>query len=134
MGSNAAVARWLKFLLGGVGLVLFALICALAYAPYWLDGMINRVEGPPLSPVSAEAQALHESLFVADLHVTNQFIVQTGPGVEFLHGPDEEEFVYRVGVLYEWEVNGYTVSPQVHYDWTEEEDTVLFGLAFGLCF
>ena len=61
--------RWLKFLLGGFGLVAFALVCALAYAPYWLDGMINRVEGPPLPPISAEVKALHESLFVADLHI-----------------------------------------------------------------
>ena len=55
-------------------------------------------------------------LGVADLHITNQFIVQTGPGVEFVGG--EEEAVYRLGVLYEFERGGYTVSPQVHYDWT----------------
>ena len=74
------------------------------------------------------------ALLVADLHLTHQFIVQTGPGVEFLHEEDEAEFVYRVGVLYEWEFGGTTVSPQLHYDWAEEEQTVLFGLAFGLCF
>ncbi|MFT7670524.1 MAG: hypothetical protein ACI8X5_003233 [Planctomycetota bacterium] len=71
-------------------------------------------------------------LGVADLHITNQFIVQTGPGIEFVGG--EEELVYRTGVLYEFEFGGYTVSPQLHYDWTSGEDAVIIGLAFGIGF
>ena len=73
-------------------------------------------------------------LAVADLHITNQFIVQTGPGVELLHEDDEEEFVFRLGVLYEWELGDYTVSPQFHCDWTEEDHTLIFGFAFGRSF
>lgn len=71
-------------------------------------------------------------LAVADLHVTPQFIVQTGPGVEFRDGDDE--FVYRLGVLYEWERGGYTLSPQLHYDATSGDDAIVFGIALGLCF
>ena len=70
-------------------------------------------------------------LAAADLHVTPQFVIQTGPGVEFING--EEEFVYRIGILYEWERSGYTLSPQVHYDATSGEDAVVFGIALGLC-
>ena len=71
-------------------------------------------------------------LAVADLHITPQFIVQTGPGIEWLD--DEEEFVFRIGVLYEWESGGYTVSPQLHYDATSGEDAVVMGVAFGFGF
>jgi hypothetical protein len=71
-------------------------------------------------------------LAVADLHITNQFIVQTGPGAEFLGS--EEKPVYRIGVLYEFERSGFTVSPQVHYDWTSGEDALIVGLAFGVGF
>lgn len=71
-------------------------------------------------------------LGVADLHWTDQFIVQTGPGVEFIH--DRSKFVYRIGVLYEWERGGYTVSPQLHYDATGGDDAVVFGIAVGVGF
>jgi len=71
-------------------------------------------------------------LAVADLHITNQWIVQTGPGVDFVEG--EEEAVYRLGTLYEFERGGFTVSPQVHYDWTSGENAVVIGLAFGMGF
>ena len=71
-------------------------------------------------------------LGVADIHLTDEFVVQTGPGIEFID--DEEEAVYRLGMLYEFEEGGWTVSPQIHYDWTSGEDAVIIGLAFGLCF
>ena len=72
-------------------------------------------------------------LAVADLHITNHFIVQTGPGVDFVRG-EREEIVYRIGVLYEWEQDGYTISPQLHYDWTSGEDAIILGVAFGVGF
>ena len=40
-------------------------------------------------------------LLVADLHITNNFIAQIGPGVEF-HGSHKME-VARLGFLYEFE-------------------------------
>ena len=71
-------------------------------------------------------------LAVADLHLTRQFIIQTGPGVEFLEG--EAEAAYRMGVLYEFEGRGYTISPQLHYDWVSGEDSVVAGIAVGYGF
>ena len=69
-------------------------------------------------------------LAVADIHITPQFIVQTGPGWE--ERKREDFLVYRVGVLYEWVFdNGMTLSPQLHYDMTDEEDAVVFGIAIG---
>jgi hypothetical protein len=77
-------------------------------------------------------------LGVADIHVWRGFAIQTGPGVEFIDGDgeeqDEEEFVYRIGALYEFEIDRFTVSPQVHYDITTGKDAVVFGFAFGVNF
>lgn len=71
-------------------------------------------------------------LAVADLHITNYWVVQTGPGIEFLE--HEDEFVYRIGTLYEWEYEGYTISPQVHYDMTGNENALIVGFAVGVGF
>ena len=71
-------------------------------------------------------------LAVVDLHITPQFVIQTGPGIEIFD--DTEEFAYRIGVLYEWELEGRTLSPQVHYDLTSGEDAWVFALALGFCF
>ncbi len=37
-------------------------------APGWLEGQMNRIDGKELIPVSAEAQALHKTLQIVDLH------------------------------------------------------------------
>ena len=71
-------------------------------------------------------------LAVTDVHFTPHCILQTGPGIEFID--DVEEFVYRIGVLYEWEVRGYTLSPQLHYDASTGEDAVILALAVGFGF
>lgn len=72
-------------------------------------------------------------LLVADLHITNHFIAQIGPGVEF-HGSHKIE-VARLGFLYEFEMSGITVSPQLHYDYhRNHESAVVAGLAIGMSF
>lgn len=66
----------------------------------------------------------------ADLHVTPHFVVQAGPGIEWTS--EETDMVFRVGVLYEWLFEGgWTISPQVHYDFSTGEDAVITGLAIG---
>ena len=71
-------------------------------------------------------------LAVADLHLAKGLVVQTGPGIEFIDG--EENFVARIGALYEFELGGgLTFSPQFHYD-ISKEDAVVFGAAIGLSF
>ena len=72
-------------------------------------------------------------LLVADLHITNNFIAQIGPGVEFHSGHKME--VARIGLLYEFEVSGFTVSPQLHYDYhRNHKSAVVAGLAVGMSF
>lgn len=73
-------------------------------------------------------------LAVADLHLTNSFIIQTGPGFVFEDG--EELLTYRIGVLYEFELpNNLSFSPQVHYDIIDEVDNEwITALAFGWSF
>lgn len=72
-------------------------------------------------------------LLVADLHITNNFIAQIGPGVEF-HGSHKME-VARLGFLYEFETSGFTISPQLHYDYhRNHKSAVVAGLAIGMSF
>ncbi len=64
------MSRKLKTLAGVTGTLL---VLGIAYfftlAPYHFDRLVNVVDRSiPLPPVSAEAQALHARLFVADLH------------------------------------------------------------------
>ncbi len=71
-------------------------------------------------------------LAVADLHLWRGFGLQTGPGVEVTDEGDL--FVYRIGLLYEFEVGRYTWSPQIHTDLTDEETSLVFGIALGFPF
>ena len=73
-------------------------------------------------------------LAVADVHLYDGFVMQIGPGVEI--APDEEVFITRVGLLYEFEFeSGFTLSPQLHYDvHAGADNAVVFGLAFGRSF
>lgn len=72
-------------------------------------------------------------LLVADLHITDKFIAQIGPGFEIHNGKKME--VARVGLLYEFEFSGITVSPQLHYDYhRNHKSAVVAGLALGIGF
>ncbi|MBO1254693.1 hypothetical protein J3L16_03210 [Alteromonas sp. 5E99-2] len=73
-------------------------------------------------------------LAVADIHFFEGFMAQIGPGIEITS--DEEIFITRVGLLYEFEFeNGFTLSPQLHYDiHAGADNAVVFGLAFGRSF
>ena len=77
-------------------------------------------------------------LAVADIHLWRGLCIQTGPGIEAIDADGEEEsrdlFVYRIGALYEIEMERFTVSPQLHYDNTDEVDALIFGVAVGFAF
>lgn len=64
-----------------------------------------------------------------DIHIYEGWVVQTGLGFERIDS--ETNRLVRLGVLYEFEFGEYTISPQVHYDATNREDSVVFGFAFG---
>jgi len=72
-------------------------------------------------------------LAVADIHLIDGWVMQIGPGFERRHG--EDVFVSRVGLLYEFEWEHYTFSPQLHWDYHEgEENAIVAGFAIGFSF
>jgi len=72
-------------------------------------------------------------LAVADIHFDNGFIMQVGPGIE--RKDHENVFVSRVGVLYEFEMDAFTLSPQLHWDYHDgEKNTIVAGVALGFAF
>jgi len=76
-------------------------------------------------------------LAVADVHLWRGLAMQIGPGVEFVDDGEETETfaIGRIGALYELEFGeGYTISPQFHYDISNGEDAIVFGVALGLAF
>ena len=73
------------------------------------------------------------ALAVADIHLHDGWVMQLGPGFEHRHS--EEVFVSRVGFLYEFELDHYTFSPQLHWDYHDgEENALVAGFAFGFSF
>ncbi|MEO1028577.1 MAG: hypothetical protein AAFX02_05910 [Pseudomonadota bacterium] len=72
-------------------------------------------------------------LAVADIHLWKGLAVQVGPGVEWIN--DETFAIGRVGLLYEIELeHHFTIAPQVHYDISEFEDSLVFGISIGKAF
>lgn len=77
------------------------------------------------------------SLAVVDVHpFNNQLIVQLGVGVEARSGDEEDDvFVARTGVLYEFGHGRYSWSPQLHWDYHDgHPNAVVVGVAFGVAF
>ena len=57
-----------KFFLSVLGLLVIAAIAFFIFAPGILEKQTNMIDGKPLPEISAEAQKLHDSLFIVDLH------------------------------------------------------------------
>lgn len=74
------------------------------------------------------------SLFaVLDIHLGGGFVLQTGPGLEWVD--DETYAAGRVGLFYELEIqDDLIVAPTVSYDISEGEDSIVFGVAIGTKF
>jgi len=79
-----------------------------------------------------------------DLHIWKGLAIQTGPGVEFAGEEEEEDglttttnrrsFIYRVGVVYEFEIGRLLLIPQVHYDYSSGNDAVVYATGIGFKF
>ena len=95
---------------------------------------MNRLLG--LGAVVEQAWGeLHAStlLAVADIHLHEGWVIQVGPGFE--HREGEDVFVSRAGLLYEFEWQNFTLSPQLHWDYHQhEENAVVAGFALGFSF
>lgn len=97
---------------------------------------LNRIVGLGLVAEHAFSPIDVTTLFVvADLHVWRGLAIQTGPGVALFDDSDaEDEFVYRIGALYEFEYGKFTISPQLHLDIGDETDSLILAIAFGFGF
>ena len=51
-----------------LGIIVIAAIAWFIFAPAWFEKQTNMVDGKPLPEITAEAKALHDSLFIVDLH------------------------------------------------------------------
>ncbi len=51
-----------------LGLIVIAAIAWFTFAPAYFEEQTNMVDGKPLPEITAEAQKLHDSLFIVDLH------------------------------------------------------------------
>ena len=72
-------------------------------------------------------------LAVADIHIYEGFTMQVGPGFE--HRESENVFVARAGILYEFEYENFTISPQLHWDFHQgEASAMVAGFAIGFSF
>ncbi|MDM8011827.1 MAG: dipeptidase [Parasphingorhabdus sp.] len=57
-----------KIALALLGLIAVAIVAFLIFGPAWFEKQTNMVDGKPLPEISAEAQRLHDSLMIVDLH------------------------------------------------------------------
>lgn len=56
----------------------------------------------------------------------------TMPGVERAHG--ESKFLFRVGVGYEFEMNGSSLTPELNVDFVDGETVFIVGATIGFAF
>jgi len=57
-----------KFLLSLLGLLVVAAIAFFIFTPPMVERSMNMIDGEPLPKITAEAQKLHDSLMIVDLH------------------------------------------------------------------
>ncbi|MEJ6595425.1 dipeptidase [Parasphingorhabdus sp.] len=57
-----------KIALTLLGLIAIALAAFLIFGPAWFEKQTNMVDGKPLPAITTEAQSLHDSLMIVDLH------------------------------------------------------------------
>ena len=70
----------------------------------------------------------------------DNWAVFAGPGIEWAeheHGDrsaTESEFLFRTGIMYEFEVGELIVAPQAIVDFVADEKVVVFGVTLGVGF
>lgn len=62
------MSRVKKWTLGSLILIITAITAVLIFLPAYFERITNVVDGKPLDPISEQAQKLHDSLIIVDLH------------------------------------------------------------------
>ena len=63
------------------------------------------------------------------LHATDALRLLIAPGIDYHNG--YEDAVLRLGVLYDFHVGAWTLSPTVHLDALEAKENAVYGLSVG---
>jgi len=65
-------------------------------------------------------------------HATESWKLFAAPGVEIEDGGSE--FLVRLGTAYEFEMGGWTLAPELSFDFVDSEVKTIIGLNFGFEF
>jgi hypothetical protein len=63
------------------------------------------------------------------IHPYDQWRLVLAPGFENEDG--DNEFLFRVGVSYQFPVGRWTISPEFNVDFVDGEENLVYGLSFG---
>jgi len=62
-------------------------------------------------------------------HPTESWKVYLAPGLEYEDG--ENEFMVRLGSSYEFEMGGWSLAPELNFDFVDGDVKTVFGVSFG---
>jgi hypothetical protein len=69
------------------------------------------------------------------IHPYGDWRIIMAPGVEFIKGEDEGDFVFRTGIGYQFHFGErYTIAPEFNVDFGEHETLFVYGISIGLGF
>ena len=60
------------------------------------------------------------------------WVLTAMPGIELEGG--EEEPLFRIGVGYEFELDGYSLTPEINADYVDSDVAIVLGLSIGFSF
>jgi hypothetical protein len=62
-------------------------------------------------------------------HITEPWKVMVAPGLE--HGDGDNTYLTRVGTSYEFKFNGWSLAPELNFDFSDGEVKTVAGVSFG---
>jgi len=63
------------------------------------------------------------------LHPVGDLRLLVAPGVDHHHG--HNEFVVRIGALYDFHVGNWSISPTLHIDVLDHKENIIYGIGLG---
>ena len=66
------------------------------------------------------------------LHPYKGWRFLVAPGVAILNNDEDDEFIFRVGAAYEFEIGEkWAITPEFNVDFVDNNEALIFGLSFG---